>query len=88
MFNDTNAARGGVGKVQRRGLCGDVYLIGEPEAARIGDIKIDTSVRKGQISLSAALENLAPQKRYAIAGHDQRPRQPGEEVRQQALRGR
>jgi beta-galactosidase/beta-glucuronidase len=66
MFNDTNAARGGVGKVQRRGLCGDVYLIGEPKAARIGDIKIDTSVRKGQIALAAALENLAPHKRYAI----------------------
>ena len=66
MFNDTNASRGGVGKVERRGLCGDVYLIGEPQAARIGDVKIDTSVRKGQIALGAALENLAPHKRYAL----------------------
>ena len=32
MFNDTNAARGGAGKVERRGLCGDVYLVGAPAA--------------------------------------------------------
>ena len=66
MFNDTNAARGGIGKVERRGLCGDVYLVGAPAGARIGDVKVDTSVRKGQITFSAALENLAPHTRYTL----------------------
>jgi len=66
MFNDTNAARGGIGKVERRGLCGDVWLVGAPAGARIGDVKIATSVRKGQTTLSAALQNLAPHTRYAL----------------------
>ena len=66
MFSDTNASRGACGKVERRGLCGDVYLVGTPMGARIGDVKVDTSVRKGQITLSAALENLAPHKPYAL----------------------
>ncbi len=66
MFNDTNAARGGVSKVERRGLCGDVYLVGAPAGARIGDVRVATSVRKGQITLSAALENLAPHARYTL----------------------
>ena len=40
MFSDTNTARQGGGKVERRGLCGDVYLVGAPAAARIGDVKV------------------------------------------------
>ncbi len=66
MFNDTNSAKGGVGRVQRRGLCGDAWLVSVPAGPRIGDIKIGTSVRKGQIALSAALENLKPGARYAL----------------------
>jgi hypothetical protein len=66
MFNDTNVARGGAGKVERRGLCGDAYLVGQPAGARIGQVKVDTSFRKGRITLSAALENLAPHARYAL----------------------
>jgi beta-galactosidase len=65
-FNDTNAARGGTGRVQRRGLCGDVYLVSSPPAARIGDVKVVTSFRRGQITLSTGLEKLAPQKRYTL----------------------
>ncbi len=62
MFNDTNSAHRGASRVARRGLCGDVYLAGDPAAARIGEVKVATSVRKGLITLSAALENLAPRK--------------------------
>jgi beta-galactosidase/beta-glucuronidase len=65
-FNDTNAARGAAGKVERRGLCGDVWLVGTPAGARIGEVKVGTSVRKGQITLGAALENLVPQTRYTL----------------------
>ena len=79
MFNDTNAARGGIGKVERRGLCGDVYLIGAPRAARIGNVKVETSVRKGQVTFSAALENLTPHTQYTlravISDHGQKVRE-------------
>ncbi len=65
-FSDTNAARQVGGKVERRGLCGDVYLVGAPARARIGEVKVDTSVRKGRITLSAALEDLTPDRRYTL----------------------
>ncbi len=66
MFNDTNAARGGTARVERRGLCGDAWLVGSPAKARIGNVKVDTSVRKGQITLGVALEDLTPHKRYTL----------------------
>lgn len=65
-FSDTNAARRVRGSVQRRGLCGDVWLVGVPARERIANVKVDTSVRKGAIMLSAALENLAPQSQYTL----------------------
>jgi hypothetical protein len=65
-FSDTNAARKTKSRVPRRGLCGDVYLVSKPAGPRIGDVKVDTSVRKGQITLSTALENLAPGAAYTL----------------------
>ncbi len=58
-FNDTNAARAVQGAVARRGLCGDVYLDATPAAARIGDVKVDTSVRNGEMTVRAELQGLA-----------------------------
>ena len=52
--------------IARRGLCGDVFLVGEPSAARIDDVKVDTSVRKGEIAISAALENLNADGHYTL----------------------
>ncbi len=57
-YNDTASARQVKGTVPRRGLCGDVYLVGTPAGARITDVRVDTSVRKGQISFDAALQDL------------------------------
>ena len=65
-FSDTNAAKQVKGTVPRRGLCGDVWLVGEPLAARIGDIRIDTSVRNGQITVNARLEELAADAQYTL----------------------
>jgi hypothetical protein len=65
-WTDTNSAREVKGAVERRGLCGDVYLAGLPRAARVSDVKVDTSVRKGEITVSAALEGLAAAGRYAL----------------------
>ena len=65
-YNDTASAREVRGSVDRRGLCGDVYLVGMPAAARIGDVKVDTSVRKEEITVEAGLQDLAPDAHYAL----------------------
>ena len=54
------------GSVSRRGLCGDVYLVGAPPANRIDGVKVATSVRKAQISLDVTLRHLAASERYAL----------------------
>lgn len=68
-YTDTNAAREVKGSVERRGLCGDVWLIGETRAARISDVKIDTSVTRGEIAFDAALEGLVAGATYSLQAH-------------------
>ncbi len=65
-YTDTNSAREVKGSVERRGLCGDVYLVGTPTAARVTDVKVDPSVRKGELTVSAALDGLAANGSYAL----------------------
>jgi hypothetical protein len=65
-YNDTNTARQKKGSVERRGLCGDLWLIGEPAGARLSDVRIDTSFRQGQITFEAGLQGLAPEGRYKL----------------------
>jgi len=65
-YSDTSSAKEVKGSVQRRGLCGDVYLVSTPAAARITDVKVDTSVRKGEITVDAALQGLAADKTYSL----------------------
>ena len=65
-FGDTNAPKEVRGTVARRGICGDVYLVGAPAGARVGDVKVDTSVRKWQITFHAALDGLAPDAAYRL----------------------
>jgi hypothetical protein len=65
-FSDTGAPKQVKGKVTRRGLCGDVFLVSTPARARIGDVKVDTSVRKWQIAVDAALHGLEAGKAYRL----------------------
>ena len=65
-YSDTFGARKVQGTVQRRGLCGDLYLIATPSAVRIADVCVSTSVRKWEISLAAGLQDLEPSARYAL----------------------
>jgi beta-galactosidase len=65
-YNDTASAREVRGSVARRGLCGDVFLIGAPPGARIADVKVDTSIRKGEITLDTALESLEVNGEYTL----------------------
>ncbi|MGA2501306.1 MAG: glycoside hydrolase family 2 TIM barrel-domain containing protein, partial [Tepidisphaeraceae bacterium] len=66
-FSDTASSRVAKGSVQRRGLCGDVYLVSRPAAARIADdVKVDTSVRNGEITFTAGIQNLDADPRYTL----------------------
>jgi len=65
-YNDTASAREVKGSVARRGLCGDVYLVGAPPGARIADVKVATSVRKWEITFDVALHSLDAGGQYAL----------------------
>jgi hypothetical protein len=65
-YTDTNSARRVKGAVERRGLCGDVYLVGTPATARVTDVKVDTSVRRSELTVTAALHGLAADVPYAL----------------------
>lgn len=49
-----------------RGICGDVFLIREPKGSRIADVKIETSVRKEEVTVDAALGTLKADETYTL----------------------
>jgi hypothetical protein len=65
-YSDTFGAKQVQGKVERRGLCGDVYLDATPAGPRLGNVTVSTSVRKWEISFSASVQNLSPEARYGL----------------------
>ena len=65
-YTDSASAREVKGSVARRGLCGDVYLVGTPAGPRIIDVRVDTSVREKELTLDAALNGLVPDAQYAL----------------------
>jgi len=65
-YTDSASAREVKGSVPRRGLCGDVHLVSEPNGPRIGEAKLDTLVRRREITFGATLENLAADGRYML----------------------
>jgi hypothetical protein len=65
-YTDSASAREVVGSVQRRGLCGDVYLTSTPRGASLTDIRTETSVRKQECAFDAALEGLDPERPYRL----------------------
>jgi len=67
-YTDSNSAREVKGKVERRGLCGDVFLVSAPAGPRISDVKVDTSVRKSEITFDVGLQDLKGDARYSLKG--------------------
>lgn len=65
-YTDTNAAKQKKGNVERRGLCGDVWLISEPKTARLSDTRVSTSFRQSQITFSARIQGLTTNKHYKL----------------------
>jgi hypothetical protein len=56
-YTDTSAAREKKGTVERRGLCGDVWLVSEPAEERLSDVRIATSFRQSNITFEAGVES-------------------------------
>jgi hypothetical protein len=65
-YTDSAAAREVKGSVERRGLCGDVYLVSTPGGPRLGDATVETSVRRQECAFNATLEDLAPNVSYRL----------------------
>lgn len=66
-YRDTFDPKEIQGSVERRGLCGDVYLCGTPPRARLSQVKASTSVRNWQIAVETAFEGLEPGMEYRLA---------------------
>jgi len=78
-FADSAAARQVAGSVERRGLCGDVYLASTPTGPRFSDVKIETSVRRWQITFDVALDALDPSGTYTLRAQISEGNQPAHE---------
>ncbi len=65
-FNDSDAAKEVRGQVSRRGLCGDVFLVGTPQGARISHMRVEPSVRNWQVTFDTALDGVDPRATYAL----------------------
>ena len=65
-YSDTASAREVKGSVARRGLCGDVFLLGEPAGPRLTNVKVDTSVRDWEIVFNASLKNTKASESYSL----------------------
>ena len=66
-FSDTASSKEAKGSVERRGLCGDVYLVSRPAAACIADeVKVDTSVRKGEITFTTGIQTFDANAQYTL----------------------
>jgi beta-galactosidase len=63
---DKHAARAVEGRLERRGLCGDLYLASMPRSARLRDVKVDTSVRHWRIGIDVALDELLDGAAYRL----------------------
>lgn len=68
-YVDTAAAREVKGTVERRGLCGDVFLVSTPAGPKIDDVRVDTSFRKKELSINVAVEGLVADGYYLFEAH-------------------
>jgi hypothetical protein len=65
-YSDTASAKKVEGRVERRGLCGDVYLSSRPPGPRIGSAKVVTSVRDSSLQIDVTLDSLAGESSYTV----------------------
>lgn len=86
-YTDTNAARESKGEVRRRGLCGDVFLVGAPSGPGIADVKVDTSVRRGELTIDAEIQGLDAASSCTLRAEVSDGRRAAKEFRSAAFTG-
>ncbi|HYV31863.1 MAG TPA: hypothetical protein VEO53_12270, partial [Candidatus Binatia bacterium] len=59
-YTDSASAREVKGTVERRGLCGDVFLVSTPRGPNVANVNVDTSVRKRELTVNAGVDGLVP----------------------------
>ncbi len=68
-YTDSASAREVKGSVQRRGLCGDVFLLSTPSGPRIEDVRAEPSIRQKQLVIRAGLAGvLQSDSAYELVG--------------------
>lgn len=65
-YSDTNAAKLMKATVQRRGLCGDLFLEGVPSKERIDEVRVRTSVRNWTFAVQVRTAGLKPTTKYIL----------------------
>jgi hypothetical protein len=65
-YLDTAAVREVRGAVERRGLCGDVFLVSMPSGPRVADVRVETSVQRQEARIVTTLEGLEPGQLYSL----------------------
>lgn len=84
---DTFGVRAVPGSVARRGLCGDVFLTGEPAGPRVADVRVHTSVRRGQLGFDVDLAGLDPEAEYELTAEVTGEGEAKAEFRSRRFRG-
>jgi hypothetical protein len=65
-YSDSASAREVKGSVARRGLCGDVYLVGTPRGPRVADVTAALSLRNKEVTFESGLDGLAADASYVV----------------------
>jgi beta-galactosidase len=63
-YSDTASVKTIEGTVARRGITGDLFLESMPAGTRLGGIQVETSVRRGEITVAAEVAGAKPGARY------------------------
>jgi beta-galactosidase len=66
-YSDSASAREVKGAVARRGLCGDVVLTSTPAGARLMDARVNTSVRRDEITVESSTRGMEAGQSYRLA---------------------
>ena len=65
-YTDSASARQVKGRVARRGLCGDAFLVSTPASGRIDDVRVETSIAHSQITFDTLLLGLELDATYTL----------------------
>jgi hypothetical protein len=65
-YTDSASAREQKGTVGRRGLCGDVFVVSRPTGPSLGEVRVQTSIRNKELTISSQLEGVGSDTQYQL----------------------